>query len=351
MAHSEAGPAARLPRSAGGIVTIIAGAAGTTLVALDMATSGDPHAAEWLVLLLPVFPGLGLLAAAPAMLAFRLRADSRWAQSGALAGSLAILVNVVSSTCPNLLYRLGGEQVAAVLAPLFPTVPAPLLAAGAGLVLAGVFSYLNRYAWVASVGLGLLAVLAASQVPVVDGPVLLLALDGPLLAGAVRGPDPVHPRKQNHRGGAESVRRAHPLLTEFKSGTARPGQSRQCARRDRGGRSLRPLADSDAARPGAGKPPIVLVIVEALQRTRPPSMRERLYVDARRSFRPSASLFSARSAASTADSTRPSPARTRHPLDNVTPIGVEGAASNDRPYSDAKPASATSITASLLDSI
>jgi hypothetical protein len=155
MAHSEAGPAARLPRSAGGIVTIIAGAAGTTLVALDMATSGDPHAAEWLVLLVPVFLGLGLLAAAPAMLAFRLRADSRWAQSGALAGSLAILVNVVSSTCPNLLYRLGGEQVAAVLAPLFPTVPAPLLAAGAGLVLAGVFSYLNRYAWVASVGLGL----------------------------------------------------------------------------------------------------------------------------------------------------------------------------------------------------
>src|SRR5918911_269005 len=190
MAHSEAGPAARLPRSAGGIVTIIAGAAGTTLVALDMATSGDPHAAEWLGLLVSVFLGLGLLAAPP-------------------------------------------------------------------------------------------AVLAASQVPVVDGPVLLLALDGPLLAGAVRGPDPVHPRKQNHRGGAESVRRAHPLLTEFKSGTARPGQSRQCARRDRGGRSLRPLADSDAARPGAGKPPIVLVIVEALQRTRPPSMRERLYVDAR----------------------------------------------------------------------
>ena len=167
--------------------------------------------------------------------------------------------------------------------------------------------------------------LSPSQVPVVDGPVLLLALDGPLLAGAVRGPDPVHPRKQNHRGGAESVRRAHSLLTEFKSGTARPGQSRQCARRDRGGRSLRPLADSDAARPGAGKPPIVLVIVEALQRTRPPSMRERLYVDARRSFRPSASLFSARSAASTADSTRPSPARTRHPLDNVTPIGDRGA--------------------------
>jgi hypothetical protein len=193
MAHREAGRAARPRWGVGRIVTIISGAAGTTLVVLDMSTSGDPHAAEWLVLLVPFFLGLGLLAAAPAMLALRLRGDRQWAQSGAMAGSLAILVNIVSSTCPNLLYRLGGDQVAAVLAPVFPTVVAPLLAAGAGLVLAGAFGYLNRYTWVASVGLGLLAVLAASQVPVVAGPLLLLAVDGPLLAGAVRGPGPVHP--------------------------------------------------------------------------------------------------------------------------------------------------------------
>ena len=91
---------------------------------------------------------------------------------------------------PNLLYRLGGEQVAAVLAPLLPTALAPLLTIGMGLLLAGLFGYLSRSAWVASVGLGLLAMLMASQLPAVAGPGLLLAVDGPLLMGAfcVRGP-------------------------------------------------------------------------------------------------------------------------------------------------------------------
>ena len=184
---------ARSRRSGGTIMTIIAGVAGTTLVALDMAMSGDPHAAEWLVLLVPFLLGLGLLTAVPAMLSLRLRADGRWAQGGALAGSLAVLVNVVSSTCPNLLLRLGGDQVAAVLAPLLPTVFAPVLAAGTGLLLAGVCGYLNRSAWVASVGLVLLAVLAASYMPAVAGLGLLVAVDGPLLAGAFRVPGPVHP--------------------------------------------------------------------------------------------------------------------------------------------------------------
>ena len=96
MMHSEASPAAHRRRSVRGAVSIIVGTAGTTLVVLDMVRSGDPHAAEWLVLLVPFFLGLGLLAATPAILTLRLRADGRWAQSGAMAGSLAILVNVVS---------------------------------------------------------------------------------------------------------------------------------------------------------------------------------------------------------------------------------------------------------------
>jgi hypothetical protein len=193
MMHSEASPAAHRRRSVRGAVSIIAGTAGTILVVLDMVTSGDPHAAEWLVLLVPFFLGLGLLAATPAVLTLRLRADGRWAQSGATAGSLAILVNVVSSTCPNLLYRLGGGHVAAVLAALIPTALAPLLAVGMGLLLAGLFGYLNRSAWAASVGLGLLAVLAASHLPAMAGLALLLAVDGPLLVGAFRMPGPVHP--------------------------------------------------------------------------------------------------------------------------------------------------------------
>jgi hypothetical protein len=175
-------------------ISIIAGVAGTTLVALDMATSGDPHAAEWLVLLVPFFLGLALLAAAPPMLALRLRADGRWAQSGVLAGNLAVLVNIISSTCPNLLYRLGGEHLAA-LATLFPAVLAPLLAMAMGLLLAGLFGCLNRAAWAASVGLGLLAVLAASYLPAAAGLGLLLAIEGPLLVGAFRVPGPVHPSR------------------------------------------------------------------------------------------------------------------------------------------------------------
>jgi hypothetical protein len=192
MAHSAVGPTTRQRRGGAGGVAIIAGAASTALVALDMATSGDPHAAEWLVLLIPFFLGLGLLAAAPAMLALRLRADGRWAQGGALAGDLAVLATVVSSACPNLLYRLGGGYVAAVLATLLPTLLAPLLAAGMGLLLAGLVGYLNRFAWAASVGLAILAVLAASHVPAVAGLGLFLAVDGPLLAGAFRVPGPAH---------------------------------------------------------------------------------------------------------------------------------------------------------------
>jgi hypothetical protein len=169
-----------------------------------MATSGDPQAVEWLVLLVPFFLGVGLLAAAPAALALRLREDGRWAQSGALAGSVAVLVNVVSSTCPNLVYRLGGEQVAAVLAPFLPTALAPLLATGMGLLLAGLFGYLNRSARVASVGLGLFAILMATQVPAVAGPALLLAVDGPLLAGVFRVAGPIDPAT-----GSSEVARSH----------------------------------------------------------------------------------------------------------------------------------------------
>ena len=167
-------------------MTIVACTVAMALVALDMATSGDPHAVAWLVLLVPFFLGLGLVVAAPVALAFRLREDGCWAQGGALAASLAVLVNVVSSTCPTFLYRLGGADVAA-LAPLVPTALTPLLAAGAGLLLASRFGYLNRYAWVACIGLGLIAVLAASHVPALAGPGLLLAIDGPLLAGNLLG--------------------------------------------------------------------------------------------------------------------------------------------------------------------
>ena len=167
-------------------MTIVACTVAMALVALDMATSGDPHAVAWLVLLVPFFLGLGLVVAAPVVLAFRLREDGCWAQGGALAASLAVLVNVVSSTCPTFLYRLGGADVAA-LAPLVPTALTPLLAAGAGLLLASRFGYLNRYAWVACIGLGLIAVLAASHVPALAGPGLLLAIDGPLLAGNLLG--------------------------------------------------------------------------------------------------------------------------------------------------------------------
>ena len=173
-------------------MTIVAGAAAMALVALDMVTSGDPHPVEWLVLLLPFFLGLGLVVAAPVVLAFRLREDGCWAQGGALAASLAVLVHVVSGTCPTLLYRLGGDDVAA-LAVLLPTALAPLLAAGAGLLLASRFGYLNQYAWVVCIGLGLLAVLAASHVPALAGPGLLLAIDGPLLAGTVWVTGPVRP--------------------------------------------------------------------------------------------------------------------------------------------------------------
>ena len=73
------------------------------------------------------------------------------------------------------------------------------------------------------------------------------------------------------------------------------------------------------------------------KRTRPPPIRERLKLDARRSFRPSASLFSTRSAASSATLPKLAPSQNTTRLDNVTPIGAEGAASNDRPYSDPPP--------------
>jgi 3-deoxy-D-arabino-heptulosonate 7-phosphate (DAHP) synthase len=50
-------------------------------------------------------------------------------------------------------------------------------------------------------------------------------------------------------------------------------------------------------------------------------------------FRPSASLFSTRSAASNGHQTLGGKEHDTG-LDNVTHIGVEGAASNDRPHSD-----------------
>ena len=83
-------------------MTLVACAAAMALLALDMVTSGDSHAVEWLILLVPFFLGLGLVVAAPVVLACRLREDGCWAQGGALAASLAVLVNVVSSTCPTL---------------------------------------------------------------------------------------------------------------------------------------------------------------------------------------------------------------------------------------------------------
>ena len=67
------------------------------------------------------------------------------------------------------------------------------VAAGAGLLLASRFGYLNQYAWVVCIGLGLLAVLAASHVPALAGPGLLLAIDGPLLAGNRLGNRPRSP--------------------------------------------------------------------------------------------------------------------------------------------------------------
>jgi hypothetical protein len=51
-------------------------------------------------------------------------------------------------------------------------------------------------------------------------------------------------------------------------------------------------------------------------------------------FRPSASLFSTRSAASELTVPNNAGVEPRDRLDNVTLIGAEGAASNDRPYSD-----------------
>ena len=192
-AHRAAGPAARPRRSVRG-VSNITGAASTTLVALDMATSGDPDAPEWLVLLVPFYLGLALLAAGPPMVALRLRADDRWAQSGMLAGSLAVLVNVVSSTCPNLLYRLGGEHLAA-LATLFPAVLAPLLAMAMGLLLAGLFGCFEPFR------LGRLRVpgapgRAGSELPTRRGwPGAAPGCRGPTPGGAFRVPGPMHPRR------------------------------------------------------------------------------------------------------------------------------------------------------------
>jgi len=83
------------------------------------------------------------------------------------------------------------------------------------------------------------------------------------------------------------------------------------------------------ARPSAGNPPIELVTAEPKQTTRPPSMRDRLEMDARRSFHPSASLFSTRSAAS-----KPTLSNWRRheqrPADKLTPIGIKtGAGTNN----------------------
>lgn len=175
------------------VVIFVALAASATLLFLDLVTSGDPQAAAWLPFIFTFFLAIGLVAAVVAVLALRRLGDARSLQGGALAGTFAMLVFVVSGTCVNLLRRLVGGDTAALLAPLIPAVLAPLLAAAAGLLLAGLFGYARRPAVLAAVGVGLLAALAAAGDfgPLV-GPALLVAIDAPLVAAAFslrRAPD------------------------------------------------------------------------------------------------------------------------------------------------------------------
>jgi hypothetical protein len=86
----------------------------------------------------------------------------------------------------------------------------------------------------------------------------------------------------------------------------------------------------ECGRTRACTPPLNLHLRENW--TRPPSMRERLNLDARRSFRPSASLFSARSAASKAHSTNPVVTKHDTGLTTSRPSAPGGGGVTCRPY-------------------
>jgi hypothetical protein len=163
-----------------GGVTLLAVLTSMLLLAIDIASSPpDPNTGGWVALGLAMMLGSALPIATWTACALRRRADSRWLLGGGVAGGLTMPLLVLMSFCQNVPARVLGTEAGISLAWL-PTVLLPLLALGAGGVLAALLGYLTARAAVVGAIIALLTIWAMGSAWPFAGLLLLLTVIMPI---------------------------------------------------------------------------------------------------------------------------------------------------------------------------